>query len=131
MSATSEELVPTVDASGEPIHFPFDEDFQSGLTALALRDTAFMRRCSHLLFPAHFDSIGNAGAVQIALRHFKTYGTAIDKASLKLAVADAIAKKIIGDGEKAIVVDTIKQAFTDGLPSSAPIEAKLAEFARH
>lgn len=131
MSATSEELVPTVDASGEPIHFPFDEDFQSGLTALALRDTAFMRRCSHLLFPSHFDNIGNAGAVQIALRHFKTYGTAIDKASLKLAVADAIAKKIIGDGEKAIVVETIKQAFTDGLPSAAPIEAKLAEFARH
>lgn len=131
MSATSEELVPTVDASGKPIHFPFDEDFQSGLTALALRDTAFMRRCSHLLFPSHFDNIGNAGAVQIALRHFKTYGTAIDKASLKLAVADAIAKKIVGDGEKAIVVETIKQAFTDGLPSAAPIEAKLAEFARH
>ena len=30
-----------------------------------------------------------------------------------------------------MVVDAIKKAFTDNLPSAAPLEAKLAEFARH
>lgn len=131
MDTTDQNVVPAVDGSGEPIHYPFDEAFQKGLTALALRDTAFMRRCSHLLVPSHFDEIGNAGAVQIALRHFKTYGTAIDAASLKTAVADAISKRIVGDSEKSLVIDAIKEAFRHGLPASKPLEAKLAEFARH
>lgn len=131
METTVENVVPTVDESGEPIHLPFDEAFQKGLTALALRDTAFMRRCSHLLFPAHFDDVGNAGAVQVALRHFKLYGSAIDPASLKVTVADAIEKKIIGEADKKIVIDAIREAFSHELPSSAPLETKLAEFARH
>jgi replicative DNA helicase len=126
-----ENLIPEVDESGESIHYSFDEDFQNGLASLALRDTAFMRRCSHLLVPNHFDDIGNAGAVQIALRHFRQYGSAIDRASLKVAVADAIHKKIIGDAEKKLVVDKIKEAFSSELPASAPLESKLAEFARH
>ena len=131
MDATTNEVVPTVDNDGNAIHYPFDEEFQNGLVALALRDTAFMRRCSHLLVPAHFDDIGNAGAVQIALRQFKQYGSAIDRASLKIAVADAIEKKVIGDADKKIVVDRIKDAFTHELPAAAPLEAKLADFARH
>lgn len=126
-----DELVPTVDDSGEPIRYPFDEAFQKGLVTLSLRDTAFMRRCSHLLFPSHFDEMGNAGAVQIALRHFNKYGSAIDNASLKSAVADAISAKVIGESEKKIVIDAIKEAFTSDLPASKPLEAKLAEFARH
>ena len=131
MDETATSVVPTVDGSGEPIRFPFDDEFQQGLAALALRDTAFMRRCSHLLYPAHFENVGLAGAVQIALRNFKQYGSAIDKASLKIAVADALNKEIIGEADRPMVVDAIKKAFTDNLPSAAPLEAKLAEFARH
>lgn len=131
MDETTANVVPTVDGSGEPIRFPFDDEFQQGLAALALRDTAFMRRCSHLLYPAHFESVGLAGAVQIALRHFKQYGSAIDRASLKIAVADALNKKVIGEADKPMVIDAVKKAFTDNLPSAAPLEAKLAEFARH
>ena len=126
-----DDMVPTVDESGEPIHFPFDDEFQKGLVALAMRDTAFMRRCSHLLYPSHFDDVGNAGAVQIALRHFNKYGSAIDSASLKSAVADAIHAKVIGEADKALVIEAVKGAFLATLPASKPLEAKLAEFARH
>lgn len=126
-----DDMVPTVDESGQPIHFPFDDEFQKGLVALAMRDTAFMRRCSHLLYPSHFDDVGNAGAVQIALRHFNKYGSAIDSASLKSAVADAIHAKVIGEADKALVIEAVKGAFLATLPASKPLEAKLAEFARH
>lgn len=124
------EVIPVADENGEVIHFPFDEDFQTGLATLALRDTAFLRRNAHLLFPSHFDSIGNAGAVQIALSHFKRYGCAIDTPSLLNAIKDALAKKMISEADKPEVIGTIQNAFKNPIPSSAPIEAKLAEFAR-
>ena len=125
-----EEVIPVATQEGEVIHFPFDENFQSGLVTLALRDTAFMRRCSHLLYPSHFDDIGNAGAIQIALRHFKKYGCAIDIASLTNAIKDAIGQKIIGETEKAQTIEVIKNSFRGSIPSSAPLEEKLAVFAR-
>lgn len=126
----SESLIPVANEDGEMIHYPFDADFQSGLVSLALRDTAFMRRCSHLLFPSHFDDIGDAGAIQIATRHFKKYGSAIDIASLEMAVKDAIDQKVIGGTEKAQTIEKIKKAFTEAIPASAPLEEKLSQFAR-
>lgn len=123
-------VIPVANEDGEEIHYPFDSEFQKGLVSLALRDTNFMRRCAHLLFPAHFDDIGNAGAVQIALRHFKKYGCAIDVASLKTAIADAIKEKVITESDKKQVIGAIKEAFSSGVPSAPPLESKLAEFAR-
>ena len=129
MDATNE-VIPTKDADGKEVKFPFDSDFQKGVVTLALRDTAFMRRCAHLLFPSHFETIGEAGAVQIALRHFKKYGCAIDKPSLGIAVKEALDSKVIGATEKAPTLEAIKEAFLSGIPSAPPLEAKLAEFAR-
>lgn len=125
-----EDVIPVKNSDGEVIQFPFDEAFQNGLTSLALRDTAFMRRCSHLLYPSHFDNIGNAAAVQIALRHFKRYGCAIDSASLKQALIDAVSEKILSSTDKPQAIEAIKRAFTHPLPSSKPLEDKLATFAR-
>ena len=124
------EVIPTKDAEGKEVKFPFDSDFQKGVVTLALRDTAFMRRCAHLLFPSHFETIGEAGAVQIALRHFRKYGCAIDKPSLGVTVKEALDSKVIGATEKTPTLEAIKQAFTSDIPSAAPLEAKLAEFAR-
>ena len=129
MDATTE-VIPTKDAEGKEVKFPFDSDFQKGVVTLALRDTAFMRRCAHLLFPSHFETIGEAGAVQIALRHFKKYGCAIDKPSLGIAVKEALDSKVIGATEKTPTLEAIKEAFLSGIPSAPPLEAKLAEFAR-
>lgn len=123
-------VVPTVDANGEKIVLPFDSEFQNGLVSLALRDTAFMRRCSHLLYPSHFEDVGNAGAVQIAVRHYKRFGCAIDKPSLEQALVDAIKEKVIGPADKKPVLDAIARAFKEGLPNSKPIEDRLATFAR-
>lgn len=125
-----EDIIPTKDSAGETIQFPFDEAFQNGLVSLALRDTAFMRRCSHLLYPSHFDNIGNAAAVQIALRHFKRYGCAIDAASLKQALVDAVNDKIIGATDKAQALEAVKRSFLHPIPASKPLEDKLATFAR-
>ncbi len=130
MDATTEKVIPTKDAEGKEVKFPFDSDFQKGIVTLALRDTAFMRRCAHLLFPSHFETIGEAGAIQIALRHFKKYGCAIDKPSLGITVKEALDSKVIGATEKTPTLEAIKTAFTSGIPAAAPLEAKLAEFAR-
>lgn len=130
MDATTEKVIPTKDAEGNEVKFPFDSDFQKGVVTLALRDTAFMRRCAHLLFPSHFETIGEAGAVQIALRHFKKYGCAIDKPSLGITIKEALDSKVIGATEKTPTLEAIKVAFTSEIPSAAPLEAKLAEFAR-
>lgn len=125
-----EEIIPTKDSAGETIQFPFDEAFQNGLVSLALRDTAFMRRCSHLLYPSHFDNIGNAAAVQIALRHFKRYGCAIDGASLKQALMDAIDQKMVSSTDKPEMLEAVKRAFSNPIPASKPLEDRLATFAR-
>ena len=130
MDATTEKVIPTKDAEGKEVKFPFDSDFQQGIVTLALRDTAFMRRCAHLLFPSHFETIGEAGAIQIALRHFKKYGCAIDKPSLGVTVKEALDSKVIGATEKTPTLEAIKTAFTSDIPAAAPLEAKLAEFAR-
>ena len=125
-----EEIIPTKDSAGETIQFPFDEAFQNGLVSLALRDTAFMRRCSHLLYPSHFDNIGNAAAVQIALRHFKRYGCAIDGASLKQALMDAVDQKMVSSTDKPEMLEAVKRAFSNPIPASKPLEDRLATFAR-
>ena len=130
MDASTKNVIPVEDSEGKEIKFPFDENFQKGVVTLALRDSAFMRRCAHLLFPSHFETVGEAGAVQIALRHFKKYGCAIDVASLKVAISDAIKEKVIGETEKTQTLEMIREAFKSPLPSAAPLETKLAEFAR-
>ena len=62
--------------SDDVAKFPFDEQFQTRIAALAVSDTEFMRRTSHVLKPEFFEEIGEASLVNLALNHFKRYGEA-------------------------------------------------------
>lgn len=114
----------------EDSKYPFDEEFQNAVVCLALRDTNFMRRCSHLLFPKHFGDVGNACAIQLALKFFKRYHCTIDYAALKVTLQEAINSKAVSEADRPFLFEAIKRAYSSNIPASAPFEDKVAEFAR-
>ena len=114
----------------EVVKYEFDEAFCEGLVALCLRDSEFMRRSSQLVEPSYFEKRSEQCAVQMAKVFFKRYDTAIDNASIINALKDAIASKIIRDEDKGNVKELIKKCYSNPLPSRAPIEEKVATFAR-
>ncbi|WP_323016505.1 DnaB-like helicase C-terminal domain-containing protein [Castellaniella sp.] len=65
--------VATSSPAALPTIYEFDEDFQSKITALVLRDTSFMQQVEGLILPQYFESETNAALVNMGLRYFDKY----------------------------------------------------------
>lgn len=117
-------------AEEEVVKYEFDEAFCEGLVALCLRDSEFMRRSAQLVEPSYFEKRSEQCAVQMAKVFFSRYDTAIDNASIINALKDAISSRIVRDEDKSDVKALIKKCYSNPLPSRAPIEEKIASFAR-
>lgn len=111
--------------------FDFDAAFQTKIAALTLRDNQFMRRMSSIVRPEFFENAGEAALVNIALRHFRRYGSIPDAASLVVAIRDDVAAKIIRKDVAALVVPARKEILAADLSNAEYIEDKVVQFARH
>ena len=59
---------------GSPaLTYKFDEEFQSKIVALCIRDTNFMQRAEGLVDPSYLEDVGNAYLANIANRYFAKY----------------------------------------------------------
>jgi replicative DNA helicase len=111
----------------------FGAEFQTKLMSLALRDSDFMRKVSHLLRPEYFENGGEAAMVNMGLEFFKKYRQTPDMTTaLNLLKAAKVAKTIRGD-ILPVAIDAFKHAFGEKVDVSNSTYAAecVAAFARH
>ena len=117
--------------SAPVVKFEFDEDFQTKIAALSVRDSEFLRRVSHLLLPDYFENFSEAALVNLALKHFASYGCAPDRASFTTVLKEAIGSGQIRKDEIASIKAASLKIFSAPLYDREYAEARLAEFVRH
>ena len=87
--------------------FEFDAEFQSRITALALRDNEFMRRAAHLVKPEFFENAGEASLVNIAVKYYEKYKHVPDIGIYATLIKEQIVSKVI----RKDIIDLVKDAF--------------------
>lgn len=110
--------------------FDYDEEFQTKIAALALRDTDFLRRTSHILSPDFFENEGEARLVAMAIKHFTKYGCAPDVASVAEIIKDQAHSKILKGEALRVVIDKRKELYTVPVHDKSFVEERVADFAR-
>ena len=124
--------VPEAGASTVKIEkFEFDDEFQTKIAALTLRDKSFMRKTAHLLNPAHFENTGEALIVGMALRYFEKYDDIPAAGSYKTVILDDISKGLIRKNDAPLLLTAMKPLREDDLSGSGFAADQLSEFARH
>jgi replicative DNA helicase len=118
-------------AAGEVPKFEFDAAFQTRIAAFAVRDDAFMRRAAHLLHPDHFENIGEATLVSIALKYYKRFGSIPDNPLLLAFIKDEVKAGAIRKDVLPLLVEAIKRVRADTLVGREYVEEKVATFVRH
>lgn len=111
--------------------FEFDAEFQSRITALALRDNEFMRRAAHLVKPEFFENAGEASLVNIAVKYYEKYKHVPDIGIYATLIKEQIVSKVIRKDIIDLVKDAFKAAIKANIGDREFIEEKVAEFARH
>lgn len=110
--------------------FDFDEEFQTKIAALALRDDEFLRRTAHILKPEYFENAGEAKLVDLALRHFQKYNCVPDPTSLVKAIKDAITTKKITKEVAPLVVEARKNIIAADVTNKGFVEDHVVNFAK-
>jgi replicative DNA helicase len=111
--------------------FEFDDEFQSTIATLALRDSEFMRRASHLLKPEYFEQTGEAGVVELSLRYYERFKRVPDLSVFPTVIRDAIANARLRKDAAGEVVTAFKKLKDRSIADRDYVEEKVAEFARH
>jgi replicative DNA helicase len=111
--------------------FEFDEQFQTTIATLALRDTEFMRRAAHLLKPDYFESTGEAGLMDLVLRYYERYKRVPDASVVPTLIRDAVTSARMKKDVAAEVVRAFKIMKDGSVGDREYVAEKVAEFARH
>lgn len=119
------------EVSADVAKFEFDAEFQSKIVAMSVKDETFMRRASHLLSPNHFDNVGEASVVSIALDYYKKYQEIADRSVFINLIKEAAKSKRIQKDMASLVVDAFNATKEANISGREYVEEKIAEFARH
>ena len=112
--------------------FDFDEDFQTRVAALTLRDAVFLKRNAHLLKPDYFDNYSDKLITKIALHHFEKFSASLhDPATLKEVMGDAIKTRVIREEEKSEVIARLKELRAAPIDNPDYTGEKVATFAKN
>ncbi|MFT4064248.1 DnaB-like helicase C-terminal domain-containing protein [Paraburkholderia sp.] len=120
-----------VEPEAEVEKFEFDEQFQTTIATLALRDTEFMRQASHLLKPEYFESAGEAGVVELVLRYFERFKRVPEPTVFPTLIRDAVTNARMKKDTAGEVVRVFKQIKDGSVADREYVAEKVAEFARH
>lgn len=128
----SEEAEASDQSSEEIQTFDFDEEFQSRVAALVLRDDIFLKRASHLVKPDYFDKLADKIVVKLALEHHDKFKSGLsDIIIMKQVLSDAIKKKTIRENEKSVVIDRVRELYRTSIENPDYIADKVAVFAKN
>jgi replicative DNA helicase len=111
--------------------FEFDEEFQSKIVALKLRDPLFNERTDGLLQPAYFTTELNGHVVRLVNDYFKRYRKAPDPALHTQLVIDAVREKRLRKDQAADVLGVINAARKADVSDRAFVIDKISDFARN
>jgi replicative DNA helicase len=130
-ASASAEPEPEPEVDLDDVKFEFDEEFQTTIATLALRDTEFMRRAAHLLKPDYFESNGEAALVDLVLRYYERFKRVPDAAVVPTLIRDAVTNARMKKGDAIEVVTAFKKLKDRHVADRDYVEEKVAEFARH
>jgi replicative DNA helicase len=111
--------------------YEFDDEFQSKIVALTLRDTVFVNRTDGLIDPSFLENDADGAIVKVALDHFKTYKKAPDRGSIGVILKDAIQSKKIRSDLVAEVKDRVKLALQQDISDRDFVIDEVGKFARY
>lgn len=119
------------DEAQEIPKFEFDEEFQTRIATLAVRDGEFMRRASHLLKPEYFENTGQAALVNLTLRYLSKYGQIPSLPAFATLIKDARDAKMLRDAELRECVAQLKVIKSASLADREYVEDKLSQWCRN
>jgi replicative DNA helicase len=119
-------------AGGEEIEvaYGFNEDFQTKIVALALRDPTFLARTEGLIKPDYLTNVGEAALFDLIRGHYARFRSPPDKAALGVLLKEAVASKKIRSDILAEVKDAVRSVYAADISGGAFAVEKVAEFAR-
>lgn len=112
-------------------HYDFDDEFQTKVAALALRDATFNIRTEGLIEPNYFLNEAEAHLVNLSQKYWGKYKAVPSDTVLVKLIKNAIDKKIIRSDQKDDVVDTFKALRKQDLSDRDYVIDEVASFARH
>lgn len=118
---------------GSPaLTYKFDEEFQSKIVALCIRDTNFMQRAEGLVDPSYLEDVGNAYLANIANRYFAKYRKSpSDRVILMALVKHDQINKIIRKEHTPILAKRIHDVWNIDVSDRDYVIDQIATFARH
>lgn len=111
--------------------YDFDDEFQSKVAALCLRDVPFNIRTEGLVEPGYFNNEAEAHLVSLATSYWDRYKAVPSDVVMVRLLKGAIAKKIIRDDQKDDVIDAFKRLREEDLSDRDYVIDEVAAFAKH
>jgi replicative DNA helicase len=127
--ATIEEDDATPVAAGTT--FQFDEEFQTKVAALQIRDAVFAQRTDGLIAPMYFVNEAEASLVKVVGEYYQKYKLLPDKVTLVQLVSKAIAAKAIRKDLVNDVKSKIRELLTTDISDRDFVVDEVATFAKH
>ncbi len=112
-------------------HYDFDDEFQSKVAALSLRDPTFNIRTEGLIEPSYFLNESEAHLVALSQQYWDKYKSVPSQVVLVKLIKDAIARKTIRSDQKDDVIDTFKLLRTEDLSDRDYVIDEISSFAKH
>lgn len=111
--------------------YEFDQEFQSKIVALTLRDTVFASRTDGLIKPEYLENEADGAIVGVALDFFAKYKKAPDKGSLGVLLKQAIVDKRIRKDLVEEVKERAKIALSTDISDRDLVIDEVSKFARY
>jgi len=112
-------------------HYDFDDEFQSKVAALSLRDPTFNIRTEGLIEPSYFLNESEAHLVALSQQYWDKYKSVPSQVVLVKLIKDAIARKTIRSDQKDDVIDTFKLLRKEDLSDRDYVIDEISSFAKH
>lgn len=117
--------------SGASKTYDFDDEFQTKVAALAMRDVPFNIRTEGLIEPSYFLNTAEAHLVSLAGRFWERYKQVPSDVVMTRLIKSALSKKIIRADEKDEVVEAFRRLRKEDLSDRDYVIDEVASFARH
>lgn len=112
-------------------HYDFDDEFQSKVAALSLRDATFNIRTEGLIEPSYFLNESEAHLVALSQQYWDKYKSVPSQVVLVKLIKDAIARKTIRSDQKDDVIETFKLLRKEDLSDRDYVIDEISSFAKH
>lgn len=111
--------------------YEFDEDFQSKIVALVIRDSVFNQRTLGLVDPKFFTSTVDATLVNVCLNYFKTYKRCPSLPIIGKLVKALFDKKVLREELRADTKERLGALLREDIGDRDYIIEEVATFAKH